>query len=70
MIDAYFVEGFGETVSSGNFLKISATWSIGAVSSPMTVSNGGCSPALGWLRDGTKALVLPKLFDIRSDSLA
>ena len=60
----YLVLGLGLTVSSGNFLKRSPKWSIGAVINPTTVSNGGFAGALGWLRLGTKAFVRPKDFAI------
>jgi hypothetical protein len=60
------LEGFRGMVLPGDFLNRLAMWSIGAVSSPMMVSNGGFLPALRWLRNGTNAFVLPKLFAIDS----
>jgi hypothetical protein len=58
------------TYDFGNFRKRSATLSTGAVINPIAISKGGYSPALGWLRVGTKALVLLKLLAMDSDSPA
>ena len=58
-------------MSPGNLRNKSAIRSIGAASIPTALSNHGFSPAAGWLRDGTKALVLSnflaKLSDEASD---
>lgn len=52
----------------GNLRNISASLSIGAAMRPMTVSNGGFSPALGWLRVGTNCFVLAN--EVARDSLS
>ena len=43
----------------GHFRNRSIGWSIGAVTSPIAVSNGGLSGAVKCERDGTNILVLP-----------
>jgi hypothetical protein len=63
---------FGESAlsveSSGNFLSKSPKRSSGAAINPATVSNGGLSGAIGWLRVGTNILVRLKDFAIDSES--
>lgn len=64
----YLVDGFGLTVWSGNLRNMSPRWSRGAVIKPTTVSKGGLSGAIGWLREGTNALVRPNDFAMRCAS--
>jgi hypothetical protein len=53
------LDGFGLITSSGHLRKKSATWSIGAASSPTAVSQGGLFGALGCDRLGTNIFVRP-----------